>query len=35
VGDKPVLTLLDMPRPFAKLKALDMEEVAKEVAKAL
>lgn len=29
------LSLLDMPRPFAKLKALDMEEVAADVVKAL
>ena len=29
-----VLSLLDMPRPFAKLKALDMEEVAATVIKA-
>ena len=27
VGGKPVLSLLDMPRPFGKLKALDMDEV--------
>ena len=28
------LSLLDMPRPFGKLKALDMEEVAADVIKA-
>jgi len=35
VGDKAVLSLLDMPRPFTKLKALEMEDVAKDVVKAL
>ncbi|KAL1508026.1 hypothetical protein AB1Y20_007623 [Prymnesium parvum] len=30
-----VLSLTDMPRPFAKLKALDMEQVASDVVKAL
>ena len=35
VGDKAVLSLLDMPRPFVKLKALEMEDVAKDVIKAL
>ena len=30
-----VLSLTDMPRPFAKLKALDMEQVAADVVKAL
>ena len=30
-----VLSLTDMPRPFTKLKALDMEAVAKDVVKAL
>ena len=34
VDGKPVVSLLDMPRPFAKLKALDMEEVAADVVKA-
>ena len=29
------LSLLDMPRPFGKLKALDMEEVAADVLKKL
>eukprot|EP01041_Mallomonas_annulata_P006535 gene6535-13229_t len=28
---EPVLELLDMPRPFTKLKALDMDEVAKSI----
>lgn len=31
VDGSVVLSLLDMPRPFAKLKALDMEEVAQSV----
>jgi len=31
--DEPVLSLLDMPRPFTKLKALDMDEVAADVLK--
>ena len=35
VNDKPVLSLLDMPRPFKKLKELDMEEVAEDVKKTL
>ena len=30
-----VLSLTDMPRPFTKLKALDMEKVAADVVKAL
>ena len=30
-----VLSLLDLPRPFARLKALDMEEVAANVVDAL
>ena len=34
VGGKTVLELLDMPRPFGKLKALVMEDVAADVAKA-
>jgi len=34
VNGKAVLTLLDMPRPFTKLKALDMEAVAADVIKA-
>ena len=29
-----VVSLLDMPRPFTKLKALDIEQVAKDVVKA-
>jgi len=29
-----VLTVLDMPRPFTKLKALDMDEIAAKVIKA-
>lgn len=33
VGDKPVVSLVGMPRPFKKLRALDLEEVAKDVAK--
>ena len=35
VGGKAVLSLLDMPRPFPKLKALVMEDVAETVVKAL
>ena len=31
VGDTPVLSFLDMPRPFKQLKALDMEDVAAQV----
>ena len=34
VNGKTVLSLLDMPRPFTKLKALDMEDVAADVVKA-
>ena len=34
-GKGTVLSLLDMPRPFTKLKALDMEDVAAKVVKAL
>lgn len=34
VNGETVVSLLDMPRPFAKLKALDMEEVASDVVKA-
>jgi len=30
-----VLELLDMPRPFPKLKALDMDKVGADVVKAL
>lgn len=30
-----VVSLTDMPRPFTKLKALDMDEVAADVVKAL
>ena len=33
LGDKVVLSLLDLPRPFLKLKALEMEDVAKAVIK--
>ena len=33
VGDKAVVSLLDLPRPFLKLKALEMEDVAKAVIK--
>ena len=33
VGDKAVISLLDLPRPFLKLKALEMEDVAKAVIK--
>lgn len=32
--DDPVVSLLDMPRPFSKLKALTMEDVAEDVVKA-
>ena len=35
VGDEIILSLLDMPRPFLKLKALEMEDVAKQCLKAL
>jgi hypothetical protein len=35
VGDEVVLSLLDMPRPFPKLKALDMDAVAADVIAAL
>jgi len=34
VNGDVALSLLDMPRPFTKLKALDMEEVAADVVKA-
>ena len=34
-GDTVVTELLDMPRPFAKLKQLDMETVAADVVKKL
>merc|ERR1711865_1170751 len=33
VGDKAVVSLLALPRPFLKLKALEMEDVAKAVIK--
>jgi hypothetical protein len=32
---KPIVSLLDMPRPFAKLKALDIEQVVEDVKKRL
>ena len=35
VNGDVALSLLDMPRPFAKLKALDMEQVANDVVKAI
>ena len=35
VGGKTVLELLDMKRPFPALKALDMEDVAKDVRAAM
>ena len=35
VGSKVVKGLYDMPRPFAKLKALDIEDLADEVVGAL
>ena len=35
VNGDVTLSLLDMPRPFPKLKALDMDEVAADVVKAL
>ena len=35
VGSKTVLSLLDMPRPFTKLKALDMDEVGAKVVDAI
>ena len=31
VDDVAVVSLLDMPRPFVKLRALDLERVAKDV----
>ncbi|BDA49844.1 hypothetical protein COCOBI_14-4640 [Coccomyxa sp. Obi] len=31
-GTKTYISLLDMPRPFTKLKALDIDELAKEIA---
>ncbi|CAL8464287.1 g3822 [Coccomyxa elongata] len=31
-GGKTYVSLLDMPRPFTKLKALDIDELAKEIA---
>jgi hypothetical protein len=31
VDDIAVVSLLDMPRPFVKLRALDLERVAKDV----
>jgi len=34
VKDQKVISLLDMPRPFTKLKALDMEDTAAKVLKA-
>jgi len=34
-GDAAVLSLIDMPRPFTKLKALDIDEVAEQVKAAL
>ena len=34
VNDEVTLSLLDTPRPFAKLKALDMDAVAADVIKA-
>jgi len=34
-GEKPIVSLIDMPRPFTKLKALDMEALAAEVITAL
>lgn len=33
-GDEIVVELLNMPRPFAKLKALDIEELAQSILKA-
>ena len=35
VGGKTVLELLDMKRPFPALKALDMEDVPKDVLAAM
>lgn len=35
VGDKVVVSLLNLPRPFAKLRALDLDSVAADVVKAL
>ena len=34
VKGKKIIELLDMPRPFTKLKALDMDEVTEKVIKA-
>jgi hypothetical protein len=35
VGGKKIISCVGMPRPFAPLKALDMEDTAKKVAAAL
>jgi len=35
VGDKTVVSLLDMPRPFKRLRDLDMEVVAADVMREL
>ena len=35
VGDKTIVSLLDMPRPFGPLKALDMDDLAAKVTAAL
>lgn len=32
-GGKKIIELLDMPRPFAKLKAMDVEEVTRAALK--
>ena len=34
-ASKTILSLTDMPRPFVKLKALDIDDVAKDVVAAL
>ena len=34
VGGKPIVSLVGMPRPFKKLRALEMADVAKDVEKA-
>ena len=35
VGDKKIISLVGMPRPFKKLKALDIEDLSKKVLAAL
>jgi hypothetical protein len=35
VGDTVIVSLTNLPRPFAKLRALDLDSVAADVVKAL